>query len=216
MSGLSGVVLLDCGFLCEGLCGRFPAAVQRMWILCTFSSASSQRLCYRRSTVVNDGLEMESTNKNWWPASSATPNSCRAPLGSINWIPPNSSQFRGRLLADLCTYWSEPKTTPDSHQSLKEKRAEQTPQNSLSSCDLASKTDFVIFTIMLSSPQRNCRLWFRCVSLAKWSQWRISVSLSHSLSVRSSCVSQGRAGVGGKTPQCHQLHTGKPRYLNKA
>lgn len=35
---------------------------------------------------------------------------------------------------------------------------EQSPQHSLYSCNLASKIDLVIFTVMHSSPWRNCRL----------------------------------------------------------
>lgn len=78
------------------------------------------------------------------------------------------------------------------------------------------KLTFVIFSVMHSSVLWTCCLQLDVFSLAKCSQWSISASLSRSLSVSSSCVSQGRAGVGGKTPQCHLLHTEKHRYLNKA
>lgn len=81
----------------------------------------------------------------------------------------------------------------------------------LHSCDLVL-CHVIIFTVMRSSLPSAVG----CVSLAKWSQRRTSPTLSHSLSVSGSSVSQARASVGGKTPQCHQWRTGKPRYLNKA
>lgn len=113
--------------------------------------------------------------------------------------------------------WStaETKSTRFKSKSMGKWPSEQSLQNSLYSRDLASKIDLVIFTVMHSSPLRNCCLQ---LDVSAWLSGTSEeyLSRSHSLSVSSSCVSQGRAGVGGKTPQCHQLHTRKPRYLNKA